>query len=185
MTLHELDQLTSSCARHIYTKTPPDSVNASWIARLLYSTAIHESKLRYGRQRGFGWDDEGGAYSFWQLEESSVQDTVLRLAAPGRRELAVRCRDWLFEDFAKGLPHEHWFGAFPKKQLMRIIWMNPRMACMFARLHYLWIPEGVPQTQQGLSEYWLLHYNRGGKGTVEAFLESWDHQGYHCLEDGG
>lgn len=48
---------------------------------------------------------------------------------------------------------------------------NPLLAVLFARLHYMLIPDPFPDNLEGMAEYWKQHYNRSGKGTPEKFIE--------------
>ena len=48
---------------------------------------------------------------------------------------------------------------------------SPLLALIFARLRYLVVPAGIPETIEGRAEYWKEHYNTvEGKGTPEEYL---------------
>ena len=48
---------------------------------------------------------------------------------------------------------------------------NMRLAVIFCRLHYYRCPGKLPNTIEGMAEYWKEHHNtRKGKGTVEEFI---------------
>lgn len=60
-----------------------------------------------------------------------------------------------------------------------IIW-NVRFALCIARVQYWINPEPLPKANdiQGLGQYWLKYYNRGGKGTLQRFQEAADRLGF-------
>lgn len=59
--------------------------------------------------------------------------------------------------------------------LLRVEWddlnYSPLLAAVVCRLHYLLIPEPVPQTLKGRAEYWKKYYNTvAGKGSPADYI---------------
>lgn len=51
---------------------------------------------------------------------------------------------------------------------------NLKAAILFARIHYLRVPEPLPQTIEGMAYYWKRYYNTYlGKGTEEKFIKAY------------
>lgn len=52
--------------------------------------------------------------------------------------------------------------------------LSPLLSAVFCRLHFLLIPDSIPDTVEGRAQYWKDHYNKGGKGSVEHYLSASD-----------
>jgi hypothetical protein len=64
---------------------------------------------------------------------------------------------------------------FNTLNICNMITGDPRLACLFARLHYLRINRKVPRSIEKICGYWKEWYNsRHGKGTIEKALEHWN-----------
>ena len=73
--------------------------------------------------------------------------------------------------FAPMLPAALSLAALPR---LRAIRDDDRLACLFARLHYLRVAEAVPDDLRGQAGYWKRYYNtRLGKGTVVGYMDKW------------
>ena len=52
---------------------------------------------------------------------------------------------------------------------------NPFLSIIFARLKYKLVPEAIPESLQGIAEYWKKYYNTElGKGTPEKFVTKYN-----------
>ena len=137
---------------------------------LLYATGLVESKYHYLRQH-----PTGPARSFFQLETHSVIDNLISYL-DFRRKLRKQCA---VASFTK----ENWWEV-PTTEPKKTSWMNMweksvesnlRAAIIHARLIYWRSPGKLPTLDpEVMGEYWVKNYNRGGKGTVEKFLEVYD-----------
>jgi len=166
----ELLSLCASCANGIYTMTPPNAQYAGRITRMLLGTALAETALRTDRQTGFTLNNPAGGWSWWQLECVSVQDSLNRLMRKPQAEAA--CAAWLFNrhDTEITLNTIRTMGELGRMNLIRE-W--PRLAVLFARLHYIWVPAPIPDGIYEQAEYWMLRYNCGGKGTIKHYVDNW------------
>jgi len=119
---------------------------------LLMGTAMQESGLRYLTQLG-----GGPALGLYQMEPSTYMDIWRNfLLAPRRRTLADRVREM------GGTPD--YPGA--------IAW-NLRLATAMCRIHYLRVPDPLPDPDDptALGWYWKQHYNTpAGRGSVVQFV---------------
>ena len=156
--------LCRECAAAIYGTRAPSGRYAESVARLLMGTAAAESLLRYRRQIGFSDTNIRGAWGLWQTEQHAVADSVQYLR---RRADVLRNA----ERFAPMLPAALSLAALPR---LRAIRDDDRLACLFARLHYLRVSEAVPDDLRGQAGYWKRYYNtRLGKGTVVGYMDKW------------
>jgi hypothetical protein len=60
----------------------------------------------------------------------------------------------------------------------RDIAVNPFLSVLFARLHYMLVPEKFPDfnDDEGMARYWKIHYNTlAGRGTVDAALAKYEY----------
>ncbi len=161
MTPDDLIRLCRDCAGTVYGTRPPTGRYAESVARLLAGTAAAESLLRYRRQIGFSLENPSGAWGLWQTEQHAVMDSVRYL----RRRTDVRANAI---KFAPGVVDASELGTM---SLLRSIHDDDRVACLFARLHYLRVAESVPDDLRGQAWYWKRYYNtRLGKGTIEGYI---------------
>lgn len=164
MTPEDLIQLCRECAWRVYGTRPPSVRYAEAVARLLMGTAAAESLLKYRRQFGFSMENPNGAWGLWQTEQHAVADSV-RYLYRRRDVMAAAAR------FAPSVVDAAEMGALPRLHLIRD---DDRLACLFARLHYLRVAEAVPDDLRGQAGYWKQYYNtRAGKGTVEGYMDKW------------
>lgn len=123
--------------------------------QLLLGTALHESAgLRYRKQI------KGPAISFYQIEPATFQD-IWKNYLNYRLHLLERVQTLQapFDLPLEALRYNDYFAT--------------AVACVF----YLRIPEKLPKYGDilGQAQYWKKYYNTvKGKGTVEAYLESWN-----------
>jgi|TARA_Y100000401_G_C8282575_1_gene204272 hypothetical protein len=143
-----------------------DNPNA---VELLYATGLVESKYRYIKQH-----PTGPARSFWQLETNSVIDNIISYLSY-RKTYRNDCAKASFTDPSIWeVPGEsqksQWIADWEQ-----IIESNMRAAIIHARLIYWRSPSKLPPLDPvKMGEYWVKYYNRGGKGSVEKFLEVYD-----------
>lgn len=124
---------------------------------LLLGTAAQESRLEYLHQLG-----GGPAVGVFQMEPATHDDIWANFLAY-RDDLAGQI---------KGIAARINRGKHPPAGEMA--W-NLRYAAAMARVHYLRVPEALPDPDDtvGLGHYWKQHYNTSqGAGTVEEFVES-------------
>lgn len=173
MNTHNLSRfwhLCQSCARGVYAAHQPSHEYADRVARLLFGTGAQEGGYRHSRQMGYGLNDSGGAFSYWQVEAGSVSDSVALL----RRNRACQdsVRDWLPDTLRTFLKVTTTGSDY--SELMRALVFSPELGVLFARLHYLRIPELVPVALEDQAAYWKQHYNTTfGKGTAQEYLGNW------------
>ncbi|MFN0043743.1 MAG: hypothetical protein ACKVSF_11100 [Alphaproteobacteria bacterium] len=119
-------------------------------SNLLLGTALVESNLVYRRQKG-----GGPALGLFQIEPTTFDDIY--------RRYLPRQTSWLGSVNTLLRPYD-----MPIEQLVD----NDRFACAIARLKYRMARPPLPLADdiEGLAAYWRLHYNAGGKGTVERFV---------------
>ena len=162
--------LCRDCAANVYGARAPSPEYAESVARLLFGTAIQESGgLRWARQIGFGPDRIDGGWSWWQLERGSVADSTRRLSR--YPALASRAAAWLFET-SSATPR--WYDYQGPEGLMFLLWNWPRMACLFARLHYMRDARPVPEGLEEQAAYWKRVFNtRDGAGTPAQYVDMW------------
>ena len=129
---------------------------------LLYGTALAESGLREIEQEG-----GGPALGYWQMEPATHDDIwqiFLKHNAPLRTALIVVTH----VDY-KTLSDDSFVGD----GYHPLVW-NIRYGCAMARIHYLRQKGEIPGDAEGQAQYWLEHYNAGGKGSVKHYLEAWE-----------
>ena len=158
----ELIRLCRDCAGMVYGTRPPTGRYAESVARLLAGTAAAESLLKWRRQMHFSDTNPEGAWGLWQTEKGAVADSVKYL----RRRLDVQAAALRFAPTAA--PMLAFTDELPRLHLIRD---DDRVACLFARLHYLRVSESVPEGLEEQARYWKRYYNTaGGKGTVPEYL---------------
>lgn len=158
----DLIRLCRDCAGAVYGTRPPTGRYAESVARLLAGTAAAESLLRYRRQIGFSDTNIRGAWGLWQTEQHAVADSVRYL----RRRVDLNVAAIRFA------PNAAAALLLDPLPLMQLIKADDRVACLFARLHYLRVAESVPDDLRGQAGYWKRYYNtRLGKGTIEGYMD--------------
>lgn len=132
----------------------PEAVN------LLYGTALAETGLRVLVQ------DRGPALGYYQIEPEDHDDIWLNWI-DNRRDLkkAVieisRVTPELISKDRDLLPGNH-----------PLVW-NLSYATLMCRIHYSRQPGDIPSTVEGQATYWLHSYNRGGRGSIDHYMEAW------------
>ena len=120
---------------------------------LTYVGAVESSfdNLRQVLQSG----NYGPGHGWWQMEPDTFDDNVNKLNG--------------FPDLRKRILAACYLDIMPPKDVL--IW-NIRFAYCMARFHFWRYQEPLPKKDdiEGMARYWLKYYNRGGKGTVERFV---------------
>ena len=168
---HRIWRLCQCCAKWLN----PD--NADDAAALLFGTAAQESDFLYRRQLGFDGDSRyvlRGAFGLWQCEPVSIINSLERLQRAHVAEaralnfLAVypHCHDV----FVRGVKSQN-----PDEICIKIMEEeHDPLACLFARLHYLWDARPIPTTVFGHACYWKRVYNTAyGAGEARDYVEAW------------
>jgi len=191
--------LCLDCAENVFPSKPYPSHYTRSVAALLQMTWLHESGGgRYRRQGGFSTDSTRGAFSIFQIEKCSLQDSLLWL---GKHPDALeRTEQWIKRDTKSWYPHL-WRMVedleiptdrlkFPCLLLpdfldMLLALQDPvgdRTAAAFARIHYLRVPKRVPSfngldSVKEMAEYAKKYYNtKAGKAhwTDYALAFAWN-----------
>ncbi len=171
------DKLCLECAQSIYGNKPPTIGYADQVGRMLLGTAVTESHLRHRRQMGFSLDNHRGAWGLWQTEAGSVWDGVQYLLR--RSDVAARAARFVWGEHAtaKVFANMASYAFNPELMLPTLLRIhnNDRLACLFARLHYLRVSSPVPGGLADQAAYWKRHYNTElGAGTVEKYIADWN-----------
>ena len=119
---------------------------------LIWQTGAAESLYKTTRQI------KGPARSWFQMERATHDDIWTNYLGPSSRQYLV---DGLQELSRR--PGD--FGEMEN---------NPWYAAAMCRIHYLRVPEALPEVDNtiGQAHYWKDHYNtKFGKGTIGGFLE--------------
>ena len=142
-----------------------------WTAMLLFGTAAQESGLWHRRQVGFNaYHDSAGAFGLWQTESISILDSMRRLDT--RPMLNDSVMSWLFTEWNWQVS---WLSDMTTDLVCKSIIADDRMACLFARLHYLWKPNRIPVTVVGQAQMWKRDYNTiRGSGTVDEYVNNYN-----------
>lgn len=120
---------------------------------LIVWTGLAESGLRVVKQIGGGC-----ALGLMQMEPETYIDCLRYLNEYRNRRLKAVILAALYMEM------------FPEASAL--MW-NLRLAVLMARVKYWMKPEPLPDSNDviRMANYWLEHYNGGGKGTVEHFVE--------------
>lgn len=130
--------------------------------RLLVGTAAAESALKHRRQIG-----GGPARGFWQMEPATAEDIFKNhlVHRPGRYAKVMALMICMSDvpiwtptliDLETHLEH------------------NDIFACTMCRVHYLRVPEAIPDTVEQQARYWKEYYNTPkGKGTQGHYITAW------------
>lgn len=185
-------ELCRECGATVFDRAAPNTKYAEATARLLFGTAATESHFRYRRQTVFDWGRNIGAWGLFQTEQGSVESGLNMLRT--RPALAASAARFVFQqagaDISPILGNEIMHaaakavgGAHPlvgelrgqhSSNLLRVISGWDRLACLFARLHYMRVPAPIPLDLHGQAEYWKRYYNtHAGKGTPMKYLADW------------
>jgi hypothetical protein len=147
--------LCCAVARAIPTASNPE--RHEWnVARLLFSTVAHESDgFRARRQYGFTAHSTKGAFGLWQCEWGSISSSLQALVY--RPAINEQCIAWV-DTF--GISRD---CLLPSNQPQTLLLLQEEkgdpLSAMFARLHYKWIPEAVPENIYDIAAYAKKYYN--------------------------
>ena len=143
------------CNRYAYPQLDsPEAVD------LIYGTALAETGLRTLLQ------EHGPALGYWQMEPEDHDDLWTNYIAskPGLQNLiATVC---------KINPHLIHQDEDIGKSNHPLVW-NLRYACLMCRIHYYREKDAIPDTVEEQANMWVKDYNKGGKASVEHYLEAW------------
>lgn len=153
--------------RHFIIRPTLQAMDANYATvaaeNLLLGTAAQESNLgQYVKQL-----PNGPALGIYQMEPATF---------------ASHCQTWLarrLDNPENGTVKllQGQCETFPVLHSKQLIY-DLRFATIFARIHYLSVPEELPDADdiEGLGRYWKKYYNTPlGKGTVEEFVNSYRH----------
>lgn len=169
--------LSHDCAQAIYGTKPPSPRYAWDVARLLAMTVAHESGgFLWNRQLGHSIVDPQGAFGLWQVEQGSMKTSIDWLR--DHPAVSERAGQWLFQH--KTTPPA-WWTAFSLHGLSFLLTGWPRACVLFARLHYLRVPEPVPSSIEAQGSYAKRYYNTAaGKAMAadyiaayQVYMDSW------------
>ena len=122
---------------------------------LILGTALVESGLRHLVQIG------GPALGIFQMEPATFRD---------HQEWLDARPDWRLSEQIEVVTGVDPQGAEPDDLIF-----NLRLACAFARVHYLRRPGALPDSPEGQADYWKRHYNTHlGRGTVDHYMRAWN-----------
>lgn len=147
--------LCCAVARAIPTAKDPQEHEAN-VIRLMFMTVAHESDgFRARRQYGFTQHSRKGAFGLWQCEWGSISTSLDHLVyRPGVNE---QCIAWVN---AFGIPRERLLVS-DQDQILHTL-QEPSgdpLSALFARLHYKWVPEYVPENIYDIARYAKQYYN--------------------------
>lgn len=176
----QMYELCHECAQAVYGFHAPTTAYANRVTELLFGTAVHESAgFRHTRQIGFSLETPRGGWSFWQLEWGSIHDSLKLLdRTPALAHHAAMFLELLHPDVLRPIACAKSSVPGPSHMLhlhiLNLVRTWPRLACLFARLHYMRDPEPIPASLTAQAHYWKIVYNTvAGKGTAGAYMASW------------
>lgn len=131
--------------------------------RLLVGTAAAESSLQHRRQRG-----GGPARGLWQMEPATAHDIFKNyLIHRPRRYAKLMALMLCMSDVPI------WTPALI--DLETHLEHNDIFACAMCRIHYLRVPEAIPETVEQQARYWKQYYNTPlGGGTQGHYVAAWN-----------
>lgn len=121
--------------------------------RLVLGTACQESECgRWLKQLG-----GGPAVGIFQMEPATHDDLFLNFL---KHRTALREKVWRYVE--------------PDHEDANEMVGNLFYATAMCRVHYLRVPEPIPEDLNGQAKYWKRTYNTyKGKGTVEKYIQNW------------
>jgi len=126
---------------------------------LVLATGIVESRYEYIRQMG-----DGPARSFFQVEAATAVDNLAHYLKH-RTKLMAKCAEASVVDI------KHWQN-FDEKKWEEILEKNIAAGIVHCRLKYWRVPKRMPNSVEGLANYWKKYYNTElGAGDPEHFVE--------------
>jgi len=146
--------IKSTCSQMGDKFASDDAVN------LVLATGIVESRYEYIRQMG-----DGPARSFWQVEAATAVDNLAHYLKH-RKKLMSRCAEASLVDL------KHWQNL-DERIWEEILEKNIAAGIVHCRLKYWRVPKRMPNTIEGMANYWKKYYNtEQGKGNPEHFIDA-------------
>lgn len=125
--------------------------------QMVLRTAAVESALgKELRQTSFSMKSDKGAFGIYQMELATDRD-IWNIVLRAYPLIQMKISQLMLS----GIPDS-------KDNLLGNIWYATAMC----RMQYYRFSEPLPKADDmyGQAKYWLKHYNKGGKGTVEKFV---------------
>ncbi|MFC1712367.1 hypothetical protein ACFL6S_01795 [Candidatus Poribacteria bacterium] len=131
---------------------------------LLLGTAAVESHLVHRRQFG-----GGPARGLCQMEPNTARDIFENYLQYRAERFRGLVRTWLDTE------EDVQFRVPSYDELERDLEAYDDFAFAMARIHYLRVPDSIPNTISEQAAYWKEFYNTSaGAGTVEKYMEAWE-----------
>jgi hypothetical protein len=132
---------------------------------LIFGTGLIESNYDYVRQ----WND-GVARSWWQIEPgmTGAKDT-LENYLKYRQKLMWKCVH------IAQVPSTAFLPTTQEEDIADLLEYNIAYAIIMCRLKYRRVPKKLPNTVEGMADYWKQYYNTSlGKGKPSEFIEKYN-----------
>jgi len=132
---------------------------------LIFGTGLIESNYDYVRQ----WND-GVARSWWQIEPgmTGAKDT-LENYLKYRQKLMWKCVH------IAQVPSTAFLPTAQEEDIADLLEYNIAYAIIMCRLKYRRVPKKLPNTIEGMADYWKQYYNTSlGKGKPSEFIEKYN-----------
>lgn len=127
---------------------------------LVMGTGLVESRYKYIRQLG-----DGPARSFWQVEPATAVDNCQHYLTH-RPGLMRMCAESSMVDI------KHW-QTYSVITWADILETNMSAGIIHCRLKYWRVPKRMPNTTEGMANYWKEFYNtHQGAGHVEDYIDT-------------
>lgn len=131
---------------------------------LLGTMAVESNMGEYIRQQGFTIDSGNGAFGVYQIE-LPTHTLIMNWLGLNDKDHLIEC---LFEYRISDMSM--------KENLIGNLYYQTAIArCLYYSIS---APLPKPDDIKELANYWKKYYNRGGKGTVEKFIESYNRKIY-------
>ncbi|CAH6911843.1 conserved hypothetical protein [Vibrio chagasii] len=116
---------------------------------LMLGTCAAESNLGKARD-----NYKKSGYGLFQFDQIAIKDVIAR-TRPDRKQFI-----------------DERFGIDIDDVVPSDLNYSPLLSALFCRLHYLLVPESIPDTIEGRAKYWKKYYNtEAGKGTPDHYLK--------------
>ena len=108
---------------------------------------------------------DGPARSFWQVEAATCVDNLAHYLKH-RKKLMLKCAEASVVDI------KHWQN-FDEILWEDILEKNIAAGIVHCRLKYWRVPKKMPNTFEGMANYWKKYYNtEQGKGDPQHFIDA-------------
>ena len=154
-----LQKMTGETQKNFWSKNAEDLV----LGTALAETGLREIEQGRGRK-------QGPAIGFFQIEPDT-HDSIW--------QNYIAYRFWLAEAIGRAafLPHYLFYNEVGVKTPPHILLIgNLFYSVAICRVIYFPKKGEIPLHPEDQAEYWLKHYNAGGKGSVEHYLEAWENR---------